>query len=41
MPADYLTALPERRPGSPVVLGLTETGLRYLRYADVAWAVAA
>jgi len=41
MPGDYLIALPERRPGSPFVLRLTETGLRYLRYADVAWAVAA
>lgn len=41
MPADYLVALPERRPDSPFVLRLTDTGLRYLRYADVAWAAAA
>lgn len=41
MPTDYVAALPERRPDNPFVLRLTETGLRYLRYADVAWAVAA
>lgn len=41
MPADYLVALPERRPDGAFVLRITETGLRYLRYADVAWAAAA
>jgi len=41
MPADYVVALAERRPDNPFVLRLTETGQRYLRYADVAWAAAA
>ena len=41
IPEDYLVALPERRPGAPFVLRLTETGLRYLRFADVAQAAAA
>lgn len=41
MPADYLLVLPERRPDNPFVLRVTETGLRYRRYADVAWAAAA
>ncbi|MGH7290701.1 MAG: hypothetical protein ACREJT_05800, partial [Myxococcota bacterium] len=41
IPAGYLAALPERRPGNPFVLRLTETGLRYLRYADVVCAAAA
>jgi hypothetical protein len=41
MPEEYLVALAERRPGNPFVLRLTETGLRYLRCADIAWAAAA
>lgn len=40
MPPDYLVVLPERRPGAPFVLRLTDTGLRYLRFADVALAAA-
>lgn len=41
VPDDYLAVLPERRLGNPFVLRVTETGLRYLRYADVASAAAA
>jgi len=41
IPDDYLVALPERRLGNPFVLRLTDTGLRYLRYADVVCAAAA
>ncbi|MDX2169954.1 MAG: hypothetical protein SF182_22990, partial [Deltaproteobacteria bacterium] len=36
IPDDYLTALPERRLGNPFVLRITETGLRYLRYCEIA-----
>ena len=41
IPGDYLSTLSERRLGSPFVLRVTDTGLRYLRYADVASAAAA
>jgi hypothetical protein len=41
VPDEYLATLPERRLGNPFVLRVTETGLRYLRYADVASAAAA
>lgn len=41
IPEDYMVVLPERRPGAPFVLRLTDTGLRYLRFADVALAAAA
>ncbi|MFN8642914.1 MAG: hypothetical protein U0802_15145 [Candidatus Binatia bacterium] len=41
IPDDYLALLPERRLGQPFVLRATDTGLRYLRYVDVATAVAA
>jgi hypothetical protein len=38
IPEDYLTLLPERRLGNPLVLRVPETGLRYLRFAEVAYA---
>lgn len=41
IPEEYVTALSERRIGNPFVLRLTETGLRYLRYTDIACAAAA
>lgn len=41
IPEGYLAALPERRPGNPFVLRVTDIGLRYLRYADVVYAAAA
>jgi hypothetical protein len=41
IPDDFLSVLPERRLGNPFVLRVTETGFRYLRYADVAGTAAA
>jgi len=38
IPEDYLVLLAERRLGNPFVVRVTDTGLRYLRFAEVAYA---
>jgi hypothetical protein len=41
IPAEYLEALPQQRLGNPFVLRVTETGRRYVRYAEVVYRNAA